>query len=165
MFNLCWYQKTTFKLQKCTVLLTLLTKQDLDCNKFLFFLGANKYNFFEHRNYLDAKISKDFLMQKSVNLPLKLRWIIRCLFLTSKLLEKTINSLPQFIISLHSVVCLLSLRVLYLIRTNMPWFLHCYIELSNYAFILNYFSKKLKIWRTFLEKVVNQLTLLIFASG
>ena len=55
-----------------------------------------------------------------LSLPLKLRLIIRYLFLTSKLLEKTKNSLPQFIASLHSVVCLLTLRVLYLTRTNTP---------------------------------------------
>ena len=55
MFNLRWDQKTTFKLQKCTVLLSLLTKQDLDCNDFLprngrtkvnCFLEANKYTSF-----------------------------------------------------------------------------------------------------------------------
>lgn len=37
-----------------------------------------------------------------LSLPLKLRWIIPFLFLTSKL-EKTANSLPQFVASLHSV--------------------------------------------------------------
>ena len=40
-------------------------------------------------------------------LPLEFRLIICYLYLTSKLLEKTINSLPQFIASLHSVVRLL----------------------------------------------------------
>ena len=52
-----------------------------------------------------------------VSLPLKLRWIIY-LFLTWKLLEKVLNSLLHFIASLHSIVCLLALRVLYLIWTN-----------------------------------------------
>ena len=77
-----------------------------------------------------------------LSLPLKLRWIIRYLFLTSKLLEKTTNSLPQLIESLHSVLCLLTLRVLYLTRTNASSFLHCYIELSNYALILNILRNK-----------------------
>ena len=39
-------------------------------------------------------------------------------FLDIKLLEKTTNSLSQFMASLYSVVRLLNLRVLYLIRTN-----------------------------------------------
>ena len=52
-------------------------------------------------------------------------------FLKSKLLGKTTDSVPQFIASLHSVMFLLTLKVLYLIGTNTPSFLHCYIELSN----------------------------------
>ena len=35
MFNFRGDRKTTFKLQKRTVLLTLLTKRDLNCNDFL----------------------------------------------------------------------------------------------------------------------------------
>ena len=48
-----------------------------------------------------------------LSLPLKLR-------LTSKLLDTTTNSLAHFITSLHSVVRLLTLRILYLIHTNTP---------------------------------------------
>ena len=82
---------------------------------------------------------------KFISLSLKLRRINHYLFLTSKMLEKTTNSLALFIASLNSVACLLTLRVLYIIRTNMPYFLHCHIELSKYVLSLRYFIKKLKI--------------------
>ena len=42
------------------------------------------------------------------------------LFLKIKILQKTTNLLPQFIVSLHSMVFLLALRVLYPIYTNAP---------------------------------------------
>ena len=60
--------KTTFKLQKRTVSLTLLTKRDLNCNDFLptngrtqvnYFLGANIYT-----SIFTYKLSRYFLMQK-----------------------------------------------------------------------------------------------------
>ena len=72
VFNLRWDPKTTLKLQKRTVLLTLLTKRDLNCTYFLprngrtrvnCFLGANKCT-----SFLTYKLSRDFLLQKSVNL-------------------------------------------------------------------------------------------------
>ena len=55
MFNLLQDCKTPFKLQKRTVLLSILTKRDLNCNDFSprnrrtqvnSFLGANKYTSF-----------------------------------------------------------------------------------------------------------------------
>ena len=55
VFNLRQDSKTPFKLQKRTVLLSILTKRDLNCNDFSprnrrtqvnSFLGANKYTSF-----------------------------------------------------------------------------------------------------------------------
>ena len=46
VFNLSWDQKATFKLQKNTVLLTLLTKPDLNCNDLLPRNGATQVHCF-----------------------------------------------------------------------------------------------------------------------
>ena len=70
VFNLRWDQKTTFKFQTRTVLLTLLTKRDLKCNDFLWRNGRTQLNcFFEANKYtsfLTYKLSRYFLMQKSL---------------------------------------------------------------------------------------------------
>ena len=64
--------KNYFQIAKKYGFITLLTKEDLNCNNFLprngktqahCFLGANKYNFF-----LTYKLFRYFLLQKSLNL-------------------------------------------------------------------------------------------------
>ena len=63
--------------------------------------------------------------------------------MTSKLLEKTTNSLPQFIASLNSVVCLLALSFIpKFVQVRLDFYI---ITWSFPTKILNYFTKKLRI--------------------
>ena len=95
-----------------------------------------------------------------LSLPLKLRWIIPFLFLTSKL-EKTANSLPQFVASLHSVpnsykyaLIFILLRKVFTLCFNIKLF-HQHLKRNGYPVNISDICIKKNLDKLYVKKVVH----------